>query len=154
MQQNKVLALQQKFLRLPFGKQLFSAFAARKAPYFASVSPLVETLEPNRCEILVKKRKRVQNHLGTMHIIAIANGLEMAMGFMAEASIPPHLRWIPKGMELSYPNKGKTDILCTATVAAEDWKEGDLSVKVVATDTSGTPIVAGTILLWITKRPT
>lgn len=140
-------------LRWPFGRRLFSAFAARQAPYFSTVSPIVNILEPNRCEILVRKRKRVQNHIGTMHIIAVANGLEMAMGFMAEASIPPHLRWIPKGMELQYPNKGETDIRCTATVPEDGWKVGDLPVSVEAIDTAGIPVVAGTIHLWITEKP-
>lgn len=150
---NYVLGLYHKALRFPFGRQLFSAFAARQAPYFKTVSPRVELLEPNQCQVLVRKRKRVQNHIGTMHIIAIANGLEMAMGFMAEASIPAHLRWIPKGMELQYPNKGETDILCTATVPADGWVAGDLPVKVVATDVNGQPVVTGTIFLWISEKP-
>ncbi len=150
---NKVLGMYHKALRWPFGRRLFSAFAARQAPYFSSVSPIVNALEPNRCEILVRKRRRVQNHIGTMHIIAIANGLEMAMGFMAEASIPAHLRWIPKGMELQYPNKGETDIRCTATVPEDGWKVGDLAVTVEAIDTAGTPVVVGTINLWITEKP-
>ncbi len=153
MTTNKVLKIYHKTLRWPFGRQLFSAFAARQAPYFKTVSPLVTVLEPNKCEVLVKKRKRVQNHIGTMHIIAIANGLEMAMGFMAEASIPKHLRWIPKGMELTYPNKGATDILCTATVPAEGWVAGDLPVKVEAVDSNGTVVVEGTIYLWISEKP-
>lgn len=153
MSKPKVLKIYHNTLRWPFGRQLFSAFAARQAPYFKTVSPLVSVLEANRCEIVVKKRKRVQNHIGTMHIIAIANGLEMAMGFMAEASIPQHLRWIPKGIELRYPSKGATDIRCTATVAADDWVPGDLPVKVEALDTSGTVVVEGTIYLWISEKP-
>ena len=153
MANNKVLKIYHNTLRWPFGRQMFSAFAARQAPYFKTISPLVTVLEPNKCEVLVRKRKRVQNHIGTMHIIAIANGLEMAMGFMAEASIPPHLRWIPKGMELTYPNKGETDIKCTATVAADGWATGDLPVKVEAIDNSGTVVVEGTIFLWISERP-
>ena len=150
---NKVLGIYNKFLRWPFGQRFFSAFAARQAPYFKTISPVVTLLEPNQCKILVRKRKRVQNHIGTMHIIAIANGLEMAMGFMAEASIPKDLRWIPKGMQLTYPNKGATDIMCTATVAADCWKPGDLPVVVEAVDTSGKPVVVGTIMLWISEKP-
>lgn len=150
---NKVLVIYDKFLRWPLGQRFFSAFAARQAPYFKTVSPLVTLLEPNHCKILVKKRKRVQNHIGTMHIIAIANGLEMAMGFMAEASIPHHLRWIPKGMQLTYPNKGETDIMCTATVPADGWQPGDLAVKVEAVDTAGKIVVEGVINLWISAKP-
>lgn len=150
---NKLLGMYQRACGWPMGRQIFSAYAARKAPYFASISPLIQVLEPNRCEVLVRKRTRVQNHIGTVHVIAIANGLEMAMGFMAEASIPRHLRWIPKGMQLSYPAKAGTDILCTAEVAADAWKPGDLSVAVEALDTDGQTVVAGHINLWISEKP-
>jgi len=151
--ENRVLELYEKALRWPFGRRLFSAYGARQAPYFSTVSPLITQLEPNRCEILIKQRKRVQNHIGTVHVIAIANGLEMAMGFMAEGSIPPHLRWIPKGMQLEYPAKADSDIRCVATVPADGWQPGDLIVTVEAFDTTGTAVVTGTIKLWITEKP-
>lgn len=150
---NKVLLIRDKFTRWPFGLRLFSAFAARQAPYFKTISPLISVLEPNQCEIFIRKRKRVENHIGTMHVIAIVNGLEMAMGFMAEASIPKHLRWIPKGMELTYPDKAETDITCKASVPSDAWVAGDLPVKVEAVDTSGKVVVSGTILLWISEKP-
>lgn len=150
---NKVMSMYQRTLKLPFGRQLFSWYGARQAPYFSSVSPIVELLEPNQCKVRVRKRKRVQNHIGTVHVIAIANGLEMAMGFMAEASIPAHLRWIPKGMTLSYPAKGDSDMLCSASVAADSWQPGDLQVAVSAETLSGTVAVQGTITLWISERP-
>jgi len=153
MSKNKILAMYHQALRWPFGRRLFSAYGARYAPYFKTISPLIRLLEPNTCEIVITKRRRVQNHIGTMHVIAIANGLEMAMGFMAEASIPPHLRWIPKGMQLEYPNKAQTNILCKATVPADGWQPGDLAVKVEATDTAGKIVVHGTIMLWISEKP-
>ena len=151
--ENKVLAMYQRTLRLPFGKRLFSWYGARQAPYFSSMSPIVELLEPNRCEVLVRKRKPVQNHIGTVHVIAIANGLEMAMGFMAEASIPRELRWIPKGITLEYPAKADTDILCSASVPADAWAPGDLDVAVSATTEDGTVGVHGVIRLWISEKP-
>jgi len=153
LSENKVLSLYNRALRWPFGRRLFSMYGARYAPYFKTISPLISVLEPNRCEILITKRRRVQNHIGTLHVIAIANGLEMAMGFMAEASIPKHLRWIPKGMQLDYPNKADTDIRCTASVPADAWQPGDLAVKVEATNTAGKTVVHGTIMLWISEKP-
>jgi hypothetical protein len=142
-----------KALKYPLGAQLFSAYAARKAPYFKTVRPLVTRLEPNQCDIFIKKRRSVQNHIGTMHVIAVANGLEMAMGFMAEASIPKHLRWIPKGMSLEYPAKADTSLTCTAYVDPEAWVPGDLAVTVVAKDENDVSVVTGTIHLWISEKP-
>ncbi|WP_380053802.1 hotdog fold domain-containing protein [Falsihalocynthiibacter sp. SS001] len=153
MSDTYIMRAYKKALGLPFGAQLFSAYAARKAPYFRTVRPLVQRLEPNRCDIFIKKRRAVQNHIGTMHVIAVANGLEMAMGFMAEASIPKHLRWIPKGMTLEYPAKANTSLVCTAEVAADAWKAGDLNVEVSAKDVNGVVVVKGVIHLWISEKP-
>ena len=94
MSDNYLLKLYQRTARLPKGKVLFSRLFARQAPYFGTVRPLVEELRPDYCRVTFKKRKAVQNHIGTVHVIAICNALEAAMGAMAEASIPKHLRWI------------------------------------------------------------
>ena len=153
MSDNRVLSLYKKASRWPLGRRLFSAYGASRAPFFKSISPLITVLESNRCEILIKKRKRVQNHIGTVHAIAVANGLEMAMGFMAEASIPKHLRWIPKNMNIAYTNKALTDITCKAKVSADAWQIGDMSVPVEAIDTEGKVVVTGEILLWISEKP-
>ncbi len=153
MSENSVLALYKKCCSMPLGKRFFSWYGARKAPYFSTISPQIASLEPNRCELLIVKRKRVENHIGTMHVIAIANGLEMAMGFMAEASIPKHLRWIPKGMTLQYPAKADSNIRCSASVPANAWVPGDLPVKVEAVNAAGVTVVSGIINLWISEKP-
>lgn len=152
MTDNYLLKIYQKFLKLPFGRKLFSWYSARRAPYFSTVSPLITELRPDYCEVFIKKRKILQNHIGTMHVIAICNGLEMAMGFMCEASIPKTLRWIPKGMEVKYPAKAATDIRCVATVPTEAWKPGDLLVDVKAYDTQGNVVVEGSITIWVSQK--
>ena len=127
-QTNYLLKLQEKFLKYPFGRTLFS-------------------------KVLLPKRKPVQNHIGTVHAIAICNALEMAMGAMTEASIPKHLRWLPKGMNVNYLAKSTTDIIAEAKVNAEQWQTGDVSVSVRALDTKGTVVVDGEIRLWVSEKP-
>ena len=105
------------------------------------------------CQCFIKKRKKVENHIGTVHVIAICNGLEMAMGVMAEASIPSHLRWIPKGMSVDYTAKAGSDIRCVAEVTPEQWVEGDLLVPVTAYDDNNVIVVKGHIKLWISAKP-
>lgn len=148
-----ILRTYEKALRLPFGRQFFSAYTARKAPYFRTVKPLVKTLKPGHCEIALKKRRSVENHIGTFHVIAVANGLEMAMGFLAEATVPKHLRWIPKGMDLTYPAKADSDLICEAVSDPADWVVGDVPIKVTARRTDGTAVVEGVITVWISEKP-
>ncbi|MBY6223854.1 hotdog fold domain-containing protein [Ferrimonas balearica] len=151
--ENYVLRLYQKLKSKPLGGWLFSRALAAKAPYFKTVGATITTLEPNRCECIIKKRRAVENHIGTVHVIAICNGLELSMGVMAEASIPKHLRWIPKGMSLDYTAKAGSDIRCVARVKPEDWKPGDLDVEVVAYDDQDIEVVRGRIRLWISEKP-
>jgi len=149
---NKVLNIFKNLIKYPFGNKLFSMIVARKAPYFSTIKPLITRLNPNYCECLIKKRKIVENHIQTVHVIAICNGLEMAMGVMAEASIPSHLRWIPKGMNLDYVAKAGSDIRCVASVDASQWKAGDVLVSVKAFDDNGIIVVKGNIRLWVTEK--
>jgi acyl-coenzyme A thioesterase PaaI-like protein len=152
-QTNKLLSLYHKFEKYPFGKKLFSIVVSRMAPYFTTISPKISELVPNQCTCLIKKRKKVFNHIKTVHVIAICNGLEMAMGVMAEASIPPHLRWIPKGMKVNYTAKAGTDIRCVAKVDVDEWQTGDMLVKITAYDAKDVVVVEGEIKLWISEKP-
>lgn len=153
MSKNYVLSLYNKMGKLPFGDKLFSLFASNKAPYFKTVSPLITKLIPGECHCLIKKRRKVENHIGTVHVIAIANGLEMAMGFLAEASIPKHLRWIPKGMDLQYTAKAGSDIRCVALLENNLWQVGDLPIEVTAYDENDVVVVKGLIHLWVSEKP-
>lgn len=154
MSKNYVLKLYHRLAKLPLGKFIFTKYAANRAPYFKTISPLITKLEPGECHCVIKKRKKVENHIGTVHVIAICNGLEMAMGFMAEASIPKHLRWIPKGMDVKYTAKAGSDIRCEAILPNNEWVEGDLPVSIKAYDENNIVVVEGSINLWVSLKPT
>lgn len=153
MNDNYLLKLYQKVLKWPFGRQLFSRLFASKAPYFKSIKPLITELRPNYCELMIPKRKAVQNHIGTVHAIALCNGLEMAMGAVAEASIPKHLRWIPKGMTVAYTAKADSDIRIVANTDPDAWQVGDLDVVVNGYRADGTAVITGTITIYISEKP-
>jgi acyl-coenzyme A thioesterase PaaI-like protein len=150
---NYVLKSYKRLSKLPFGDWLFGKIISRRAPYFSTISPRITKVRPGYCECLIRKQRAVENHIGTVHVIAIANGLEMAMGVMAEASIPKDLRWIPKGMDLEYTAKAGSDIRCIAEVEQSAWSPGDLPIKVTALDENDVVVVQGIIKLWITKKP-
>jgi acyl-coenzyme A thioesterase PaaI-like protein len=138
---------------LPQGKRLFSLMFQQKAPYFGSAHIQVRDMAKNRGEVLVPKRRSVQNHIGTVHAIAVANGLEAAMGLLAEATTPKGYRWLPKGMDIAYLALSTSDILCVAETTDEDWANApDVPVKVTATRDDGTVVVEGTIRIWVTPK--
>lgn len=153
MTKNAVMKKFNLATKMPLGHKLFSMMVCRWAPYFGTIKPVITDLRPGYCECLIRKRRSVENHIKTVHVIAICNGLEMAMGVMAEATVPKHLRWIPKGMNLDYTAKAGSDIRCVAEVDPEGWQPGDLFIKVTAYDDNDTVVVKGDIKLWISEKP-
>ena len=150
----RVLTLWKTMTRVPGGDRVFSFAFTRKAPYFASIRPRFTVVEPNHAELVIRNRRRVHNHLGTVHAIALCNGLEAAMGALAEATIPGDKRWIPKGMTVAYTAKATSDITCVAETDAEQWAsdDPDLPVRVRAVRDDGETVVEGEIRLWVTPR--
>src|SRR5687768_258908 len=141
------------------GKRAFSFAFAQKAPYFATIHPRFTVIEPNHVELVIPKRRGVHNHIGTVHAIALCNGLEAAMGALAEVTIPSDRRWIPKGMDISYTAKATSDITCIAETDPEQWTSdalpdsgGDLHVRVRGEREDGVVVIEGVIKLWCTPK--
>jgi acyl-coenzyme A thioesterase PaaI-like protein len=136
------------------GKRIFSLAFSQKAPYFGSIHPRVRELRPNYAEVLVPNRRSNHNHIGTVHAIAVCNGFEMAMGALAEVTIPDGKRWIPMGMDVRYTAKSTSDIVCTAETEQQQWDEadGELQVRVTGTRDDGTVVAEGVIKLWVTPK--
>jgi acyl-coenzyme A thioesterase PaaI-like protein len=149
-----VLDLWKKTSALPLGDRIFSFAFSRKAPYFATIRPRFTVIEPNHAELVITKRRRVHNHIGTVHAIALCNGLEAAMGALAESTIPRDRRWIPKGMEVAYTAKADSDVTCIAETDPEQWTsdDPDLPVRVRGVRADGTVVVEGVIRLWVTPK--
>ena len=156
---SQVLSLWRTTTTLPVvgasvGKRVFSLAFAQKAPYFATIRPRFTVVEPNRAELVIPKRRGVHNHLGTVHAIALCNGLEAAMGALAEVSIPADKRWIPKGMEVAYTAKATSDITCIAETDPGQWTgdDPDVPVRVRGVRDDGTVVIEGVIKLWVTPK--
>ncbi|MGH3877795.1 MAG: hotdog fold domain-containing protein [Actinophytocola sp.] len=139
----------------PLGKRLFSAAVMARAPYFGTILPTVETMVPGRCEVRAPKWWGVHNHIGTFHAIAACNLAEIAMGMLAEATVPPSHRWIPKGMTVSYLAKAKSGLRATASLV-ELPEFGDepfeLTVPVAIRDRADAEVVHADITIWITRH--
>ncbi|NHN54208.1 DUF4442 domain-containing protein [Calidifontibacter sp. DB0510] len=146
--------LYQRLADKPFGRQAFGLGYMLRAPYFRTVRPQVVTMEPHHGVVRLRKRRAVQNHIGTMHAIAVANGMEAAMGLLCEATVPRGMRWIPKGIRLDYLAKVTTDVQCETRTTPEQWAGEppfQVDVQCLATLPDGTRVVEGSIPVWVTR---
>ncbi|MEM8593354.1 MAG: hotdog fold domain-containing protein [Pseudomonadota bacterium] len=150
-----IYPLYRKLQRLPVGGNfVFSKLLGAIVPYFSTVRPRFQIMEPGRAVLTIKKRRAVHNHIKTVHVIAICNGLEAAMGMAVEASIPDHLRWLPKGMTVEYPAKANSNIRAEALLDVDDFKpNSNMDVNVTAYRDDGTVVVQGVITIWVTEKP-
>jgi len=153
-QASAVLKLYHKFLKFPMGKKLFSKAVCHKAPYFGSIKPKFVELKPGYCEISIKNRRSVHNHIGTVHAIAMANMCELAAGMMTDVTIPISMRWIPKGMTIEYLKKADTDLRAACKLErAPEWGEAQhLPVTVNVLNTNGDVVVRAVITMWVSPK--
>ena len=149
-----VLKIYNNLTKYPFGKKLFSLAVCFVTPYFKSIKPVVRELRPGYCEALMPKRRRITNHIKTVHAIAMCNISEFVAGLAIEVSIPTHLRWIPVGMEVKYLKKGTTDLTASCSIEVDDWDTvGDLPIHVSVKDTTGLEVFTAVISMRVTPKP-
>lgn len=151
---NRLLVLWQRLSKTSAGRWLFSRLICWKAPYFATIRPRFERLEPGRCELKVVKRRAVLNHIGTVHAIAMCNMAELAAGTATEVTIPTPYRWIPKGMTVEYLHKATSDLYATAIVAlTEPASVGiELPVPVEIVDKTGVVVFRASVRMWVSPK--
>jgi acyl-coenzyme A thioesterase PaaI-like protein len=150
-----VLQLYNRITRWPAGHWLFSRAICFKAPYFATIAPRIEVLEASRCVASLRHRRKVTNHLGTVHAIALCNLAELTAGLMTDASLPSSMRWIPKGMTVEYLRKASGTMRATATPAqpiVEAATGYEVPVDVVVIDPMGEAVFRARITMWLSPR--
>ena len=144
----------QRLSTKPAGKWLFSRLVCWKAPYFSTIRPRFVVLRPGYCEVQIRKRRRVLNHIGTVHAIAMCNMAEIAGGTMTDVTVPSGFRWIPKGMTVEYLAKAKTDLTATARIEPlPDFDQAmELPVTVAVKDSAETLVFRAVITMWVSPK--
>jgi acyl-coenzyme A thioesterase PaaI-like protein len=148
-----VLRHYQRLSRWPAGRWLFARIVTFSAPYFASIAPRFHELRPGLCQVSLRKRRAVLNHIGTVHAIAMANLCELACGMLMEVTIPTTMRWIPRGMTIEYLRKAETAVTGTARLDKTQWAGAeDVGVPVSITDRNGNEVVRAVITMYVSER--
>ncbi len=153
-QSNFMLSAWQRLTGKPAGKWVFSRLVCWKAPYFGSIRPAFVELRPGYCEVHIKKRRAVLNHIGTVHAIAMCNMAELAGGTMTDVTIPSDYRWIPKGMTVEYLKKAETDLKAVAEIKPVPQFDAatDLPVTVTVMDTDDQAVFRAVITMWVSPK--
>jgi acyl-coenzyme A thioesterase PaaI-like protein len=152
---NLALTLWRRLSGKPAGKWMFSKMICERAPYFKSIRPRFEELQPGRCVVTAPLRRAVKNHIGTFHAIAMCNMAELCGGLLTEVSVPQDThRWIPKGMTVEYLKKAETDLRAVAELSPIPTFTAaqDLPVTVNVFDRQGQAVFRAVITMWVTPK--
>lgn len=153
MQESQALQGWQKLCGTAIGRWMFSRAVCFKAPYFKSIHPVLDVLEPGRAVAHFKKRRAVCNHIGTVHAIAMANLSEFVAGTVTEVSVPRSMRWIPRTMTIDYLRKAETDVTAKAALPAiSEGQAHDVVVSVDVTDSNGKRVVHADITMYVSPK--
>lgn len=134
---------------IPGGRRLFAYLVGWMVPYSGSIRPRVLELEPGRAVVRIRDRRRLRNHLRSVHAIALANLAELASGLAMTLAMPAHTRGIPTQIRIDYLKKARGSITAhgRASPPAAVPEEMESEATAVLTDESG-DTVATAMVTW------
>jgi acyl-coenzyme A thioesterase PaaI-like protein len=130
---------------LPGGKWLFSRLLGWRAPYTGSMGATVTLLEPGHARVELPDRRRVRNHLDSIHAVALVNLAEVATGLAVLVGLPASMRGILTAFSITYHKKARGRLVAECRCAVPEVRAStDFDVEAIVTDTAGDVVARAT----------
>lgn len=134
----RLRGLWERLSPLPAGDWIFSRILGYIVPYTASIGATVVHFEPGHVRVRMKDRRRVRNHLRSIHAVALANLGELSTGLALVGALGPEARGILTGLEIRFLKKARgrleAEAACDIPVVTETM---DRTVDATIRDAEG-----------------
>jgi acyl-coenzyme A thioesterase PaaI-like protein len=135
--------------RLPAGDRLFSWALGRVVPYTGSIGAVVRELAPGRAKVELADRRRVRNHLDSIHAVALMNLAEMSTGLALNTGLPDDARAILVRLTIEYVKKARGTLTSECAIEPPATAERrEVEVAAVIRDAAG-DVVAKAAARWL-----
>jgi len=131
----------------PLASRALSALIGRAVPFVGTSDVKMLELSAERAVVRLENRRRVQNHIKTLHAAAMVLAAETASGMVVGMSVPDDKIPLMKSLTVDYVAKNRGGLTVTATLdddtrrRIESDDAGEVDVPVVAVDDEGTETI-------------
>jgi acyl-coenzyme A thioesterase PaaI-like protein len=127
-----VLKWWSRLAKLPAGTRIFSLALGWMTPYSGTIRSRVEELKPGYARVSMRDRRRVRNHLHSIHAIALINLGEIATGLAVLSSITEDMRGIVIDIHAEYLKKARGKLTASAEFELPETLQNDTPCQVEA----------------------
>jgi acyl-coenzyme A thioesterase PaaI-like protein len=133
----------------PGGKWLFSRILGLMVPYTGGLGGIVQLLEPGHCVVTLADRRKIRNHLNSIHAMALCNLGEKTTGLALMNSLPDNTRGILTGISAEYMKKARGQLTAECYCDIPDGQEKrEYTIKGDVRDSEG-ELVATVHARWL-----
>ncbi|MEO6699329.1 MAG: DUF4442 domain-containing protein [Paraperlucidibaca sp.] len=158
---NSLTRAMRPFQALPASlrQRAISLILGRYVPYVGTSGLLYEEITETRVVVSIKNRRKVQNHINSVHAAAMALLAETASGFAVGVNLPDDKMPLIKTLKVDYTRRSSGDLRAVATLTQADINrirnepKGEVLVPVVITDATGAqPVNCEMLWAWTSKK--
>jgi len=138
---------------------LLSKSFGRVVPFFGTAGIRIEELSHSQVVMTLQNRRKVQNHIRTVHAAAMALLAESATGILMGMNVPDDKYMVIKSLHVDFQKKASGAMKAVATLTPEQVRsaqndaEGEILVPVSVSDASGNePVACQMLWAWKPKR--